>query len=145
MRIYLDTSVLIMYLYGEVEEPERFRFTQALFDRIEAGEIEAVISFYAQIYGYIARKSPPEDVDGALRTSLLVLLSLPLIVVPYLDRTRPASWRRKMSIRDATDVPHLAVALEKQCDAIVAYDESFRGAVEELAYYTPEELAVNRG
>jgi predicted nucleic acid-binding protein len=115
MKIYLDTCVLVVFLYGEFEEPERFRSTRALFDRIEAGEIEAVISFYAmqEIYGYIVRKSPPEDVDVAFRTGMLALFGLPLVVVPYLDRTRLEVWRRKTSARDATDIPHLAVAMEK--------------------------------
>ncbi|MBN1887436.1 MAG: type II toxin-antitoxin system VapC family toxin [Thermoflexales bacterium] len=142
MKIYLDTSVLVVFLYGEIEEPERFRSTRALFNRIEAGEIEAVISFYAmqEIYGYIVRKSPPEDVDVAFRTGMLALFSLPLVVVPYLDRTRLEAWRRKTSARDVTDIPHLAVAMERRCDVMAAYDETFRQAVEGLAYHTPEEL-----
>ena len=142
MTLYLDTSVLIVYLFGEVNEPERFRSSRVLFDRIESGEVKAVISFYAlqELYSYILRKSPPEDVDEAFRISLLTLFGLPLIVVPYLDRTKLELWRRKLSVSDATDLPHVAVALERNCDTIVAYDESFRGITDALVYHTPEEL-----
>lgn len=142
MRLYVDTSVLIVYLYGEATEPERFAHTAALFDRFATGEITAVFSLYTlqELHGYIRRVSPPEDVDEAFRTSVLELFSYPAIIAPYLDRLTLKRYRRKLNVRDATDVPHIVIALERQCDGIVAYDERFRDVAEVLAYYRPPDL-----
>ncbi len=58
MKIYLDTSTLIPFLYGELTEATRFVQMERLFRAIENGRIGGVISFYAfhELYEYLATK-----------------------------------------------------------------------------------------
>lgn len=123
MRAYLDASVLIAYLYGEIHAPERFVPARQLFTAIGEQRLEAVVTFYA----------------------LLELVRLPLIVVPYVERTQLNLWRRRFDIKDSSDVFHVVAALVNDCDALVAYDRHFLSVADLIPAYTPEEfLALPR-
>lgn len=140
MTIYLDSSVLIAYLYEELDQRERFLHAQRLFQRIQAGEVQAAISFYAlpELYSYVVEHYPDDEVNETFRTSMVELFSVPLIVIPFLDRTELNLWRRKFEIRDPTDALHVAAALARGCEGIVAYDEHFQDVADLIPYYTPE-------
>ncbi len=77
---------------------------------------------------------------------LVELFSLPLTILPFLDRTELNLWRRRFTISDPTDALHTAVALAHGCDAIIAYDQHFEAVSDHIPYHTPEEyLARYRG
>lgn len=142
MRAYLDASVLIVYLYGEIRAPERFVPTHQLFTAIAEQRLEAVVTFYAlqELHAFIKNRWLPSDVNETFRTALLELVRLPLIVIPYVERVQLNLWRRRFDIKDASDVFHVVAALVNDCDALVAYDRHFQGAADLIPAYTPEEF-----
>lgn len=142
MRAYLDASVLIAYLYGEIHAPERFVPVRQLFTAIGEKRLEAVVTFYAlqELHAFIKNRWLPADVNEAFRTALLELVRLPLIVVPYVERTQLNLWRRRFDIKDSSDIFHVVAALVNDCDALVAYDRHFLGAADLIPAYTPEEF-----
>ena len=142
MKVYLDTSALVPFLYGEFIEPARFVQMEQLFGYIEAGQITGVLSFYAfhELYEYLAANYPPDDVSDGFRHSLLELLRFPLTVAPHLDRTESNRLRRRFTIADPYDALHIATAIFHRCDAIVTYDAHFQAVADVIPVYTPEEL-----
>lgn len=147
MRAYLDASVLIVYLYGEIHAPERFLPTRQLFAAIEEQRFEAVITFYAlqELHAFIKNRWLPADVNETFRTALLEVVRVPLIVVPYVERAQLNLWRRRFDIRDSSDIFHVVAALVNDCDALVAYDRHFQDVADLIPAYTPEEfLALSR-
>ena len=141
MRVYLDSSVVLVYLYGELSEAERFPATESLFAAIAGQRIEGVVSFYLlpELYGYVAEKWPADDVSEVVRLGLVQLFSLPLLVRPFLERERLNLWQHRLQLLDTSDVGHAGTALETDCDAIVTYDHHFQKLVERISAWTPEE------
>lgn len=76
MKIYLDTSVLIVYLFGKEKEPERFKAVSNLFDRANNREFQVAISLYSfqEISEYIKDTFPLSLSTETFRLSLLLLL-----------------------------------------------------------------------
>jgi predicted nucleic acid-binding protein len=142
VRAYLDASVLIAYLYGEIHVPERFVPTYQLFTAIEEQRLEAVVTFYAlqELHAFIKNRWLPSDVNEAFRAALLELVRLPLIVIPYVERTQLNLWRRRFDIKDSSDVFHVVAALVNDCDALVAFDRHFLSVADLIPAYTPEEF-----
>ncbi|MCL4490163.1 MAG: type II toxin-antitoxin system VapC family toxin [Chloroflexi bacterium] len=138
---YLDSSFLIAYLYEERDDPERFRRANRLIGPIRGGSVEAVVSFYAlpELYSYVNRYQPREEVGGVFRASLIQLFSLPISIVPFLDRSELNHLRQRFTISDPYDARHVAAALFKGCDAIIAFDEHFREVSSVIPAYTPDE------
>lgn len=140
--IYLDSTILITYLYEEYEAIERFAQARRMFQAILAGKAEAAISFYAlpELYGYVESHFPQEEANTTFRLSLVTLFEIPLTVLPYLKRTERSLWRRRIRLRDSSDEPHVAIALARGCEAIITYDQHFQDAAELIPAYTPEEF-----
>jgi predicted nucleic acid-binding protein len=140
--IYLDSTILIAYLYEEYDAVECFAQARRVFQAIRAREIEAAISFYAlpELYGYVESHFLQEQANTAFRLSLVTLFEIPLTVLPYLKRTERSLWRRRIRLRDSSDEPHIAIALAHGCEAIVTYDQHFQDVAELIPAYTPEEL-----
>jgi predicted nucleic acid-binding protein len=140
--IYLDSSILITYLYEEYDAVERFAQARRMFQAIRAGETEAAISFYAlpELYGYVESHFPQEEANTTFRLSLVTLFEIPLTVLPYLKRTERSLWRHRIQLRDSSDEPHAAVALAHGCEAIITYDQHFQDVAELIPAYTPEEF-----
>jgi len=140
--IYLDSTVLITYLYEEYDAVERFAQARQLFQAIQAGETEAAISFYAlpELYGYVESHFPQEEANTTFRLSLVTLFEIPLTVLPYLKRTERNLWRHRIRLRDSSDEPHVAVALAHGCETIITYDEHFQDVADLISAYTPEEF-----
>jgi predicted nucleotidyltransferase len=48
MKVYLDTTVVSIQIFGGVSEQERKRHSDvlALFAKVDGGEIDAIVSFY---------------------------------------------------------------------------------------------------
>ncbi len=145
VRVYLDASVLIPFLYGALETPDRFASVERLFWEIHQRRVEAVVAFYAlqEVHRYIVRHAPVgENTDELFRDALRVLLDFPLIVVPYVERTEVNRWRHRVPIKDSTDVFHVAAAMGRDCGAIITYDRHFQDVTNVLPAYTPEEVLV---
>jgi predicted nucleic acid-binding protein len=140
--IYLDSTILITYLYEEYEAVERFTQARRVFQAIRVGDTEAAISFYVlpELYGYVESHFPQEEANTTFRLSLVTLFEIPLTVLSYLDRTERSLWRQRIRLRDSSDEPHVAIALARGCEAIITYDEHFQDVADLIPAYTPEEF-----
>ncbi len=138
---YLDSSVLIAYLYEERDQPERFAQSRRLMTAIQEGSVNAIVSFYAlpELYSHVEEEFSGDAIAIAFRSSLLRLLSLPIIIKPFLNRGDLNELRAKFTISDAHDARHVASALSSKCDAIITFDYHFRQVSNLIPVYTPEE------
>jgi len=136
MKIYLDTSVILVYLFGRYKEPERHTAVSQLFDKIRTGQLFACISLYAfqEIYRF-CQEHYQADVSNVFRLALLRLLEYPLEIRPLLTR-----HERRFTISDASDSSYVISAYINLCDAIVSYDSHFDEVKDFLNSLTPEAL-----
>ncbi len=140
--VYLDTTVLITFLYGKRIEPERFEQSRPLFAAMRDSSVEGVISFYAlpELYDYVEHHQPADEVNAVFRLSLVELFSLPITVAPFLDRAEFDQLRKQIQIPDPVDTRHTAVALSRKCDAIITFDHHFAQISNLILVYTPAEF-----
>ena len=140
--VYLDSTVLIALLYGETIEPARFEQCRRLRTAIHDGLTGAVVSFYAlpELFDYVERHQPTDEVNAVFRLSLVELLSLPIIIMPFLDRGDLNQLRQQIKIADPDDARHVAAALNRKCDAIIAFDHHFAQVANIIPTYTPAEF-----
>ena len=143
MKIYLDTSVILVYLFGRYTEPEKHAAVSQLFDRIGTGQLIACISLYAfqEIYRF-CQEHYQADVSNVFRLALLRLLEHPLEITPLLARHERLIYERRFTISDASDSPHVVSAYINRCDAIVSYDSHFDEVTDFINSLTPEVLIV---
>ncbi len=141
MKIYLDTSVILVYLFGQYTEPERHNIVSQLFDRIRMGRLTACISLYAfqEIYRF-CQEHYQADVSNVFRLALLCLLEHPIEITPLLARYEKLIYERQFTISDASDSPHVVSAHINHCDAIVSYDSHFDEVTVFINSLTPESL-----
>ena len=141
MKIYLDTSVILVYLFGQYKEPERHATVSQLFDEIRVGELFACISLYAfqEIYGF-CQEHYQADVSNVFRLALLRLLEHPIEITPLLARSEKLIYERRFTISDASDSPHVVAAYINRCDSIVSYDSHFDEVTDFINSLTPETL-----
>lgn len=133
MKVYLDTTVLVAYLFGELSATDADRQASAsdMFGMINtAADIEAFVSLYSLqeliIFAYDNYAS--DDAPTVLRLALLMLFQNEVTLLPLLDRIETLKYRRLVSISDRSDRPHVALAMKYHCDYILAYDEHFARA-----------------
>ncbi|MCX5886101.1 MAG: hypothetical protein NT096_09370 [Proteobacteria bacterium] len=144
MRIYLETSVINIYLFGKYSEFETKRFlaVKKLFEFINLEKISAVVSLYSvqEIYSFCKKVFTPADVGQISRVSLTVLFQNKFELAGLLTREERLLNRAKFSLSDLSDQPHAISAFLNKCDAVVTYDEHFRRIKDTLAVYTPDEI-----
>ena len=140
--VYLDSSVLIAYLYEESDQRERFEETRPLIGAVREGLIRAVVSFYAlpELYSHVNRYQPENQVNSVFRLGMAERFNLPIIVAPFLDRGDLKSLRQQFTITDPDDARHVAAALFKKCNAIVTFDHDFQQVSNLIPAYTPAEF-----
>lgn len=142
MNVYLDASVLIAYLYPTTADPNQVRQAQNLFDAHETARLQATVAFYSlsELYGYVYSNYPEEQCNDIFRASLAKLFNAPLTVKPFVDRTDVAQLRRRFTISDSSDVPHVVAALAFGCSAIITFDHHFNQVRDVIPVFTPDEF-----
>ena len=145
MKFYLDSSAVNVYLFGVEKEPERYPEVVALFDAINAGRADGVISVYTvQELCVYCRDFFPADVFAiTARLAMQKLLNARLQLVPLLTREEKIQHAREFPVRDPSDQSHAILAYLHGCDALVAYDEHFADIAHLVLYLQPGE-AVSR-
>ena len=145
MKIYLDTSVTNVWLFGRDKEAERFEQTVRLFDAINAGKLEAIVSLYTvqEVCAYCADNFPPEMAATVSRLAIHQLLGNELGLVPLLNRMARLLHGKSLAIRDASDQPHVISALIHHCGAIVTYDTHFQDVADLIPCFLPQELMAH--
>ena len=141
-RVYLDTSVVIVLLFGREKEPERYASVQRLFEGIDAGQIAGLVSVYTvQEVCLFCREHFSEQVpEQVAALALRALFQHDLRLVPLITRAEKLAHVRGFEMHDAADRPHAIAAYVNRCDAIVAYDEHFEDIADKLSYLQPEAL-----
>jgi len=141
LRLYLDTSVLTVYLFGRDREPNRYPHTARLFDEINAGRADGLISLYAlqEVVAFCQDNFPAEDVEGVAALAFRVLFLNRIRVCGMLSRQQRVLNARRFPIEDPSDLPHAMTAHLQQCDAIVTYDSHFAAISDRIAVFSPEE------
>ena len=71
---------------------------------------------------------------------LLEVLQHRIGVFRFLSREERLIHRRKFTIHDPSDEPHVIAALLSECDAILTYDTHFDDIRDVIPAYTPETL-----
>ncbi|MHA1632463.1 MAG: type II toxin-antitoxin system VapC family toxin [Candidatus Freyarchaeota archaeon] len=142
MRIYLETTILVMLCFGKQLEPQKYDAVEELFRRIERGEVEAVVSFYSLHELYVfAIENFPEDISRSTgKEALMRILSSNVEISPLLDREKRIMYGRELKIRDSSDVPHAISAVVEGCDCLVTYDSHFRDVADKISVKEPEDL-----
>jgi predicted nucleic acid-binding protein len=147
MKVYLDTTVVSVQIFGGFSEQERERHSdvQTLFAKIDSGEIDAIVSFYVlqELYTICAELSDAAELETFAREVLLEILRRRIGVFRLLTREERLVHRHRFTIRDPSDEPHVISALLSGCDAIVTYDTHFDDVRDLIPVYTPTELMAS--
>ena len=140
MRLYLDSSVTNVYLFGAVKEPHRYPDVVRLFSAISANEVDGVVSVYTvqEICVYCYEFFPEESCAEIARLAIHKLMGTRLHLVPLLTREEKTRHARSFQMRDPSDQPHVILAYLYHCDAIVAYDEHFKDTSHLVPYLQPD-------
>lgn len=141
-RTYLDTSVVNVWLFGEKTEPLRYPPVVELFERLDAGEFQGLISLYTlqEVYAFCEDNFPADEAREAAKLAFQELLNTSLEIAPMLKRLERLLHQRQFSMRDASDQPHAILAHLNACQAIVTYDERFKDIEHLINIYTPAEF-----
>jgi len=145
MKVYLDTTIITLLLFGQKRNPERFAEVKQLFDAIDDGQVAAVISIYAlqELCSFCYANFPTEDAPTVTRLAFYELLAHELLLTPLLSRTDRIVLSRRFPIRDASDQAHAGVAHREGCSYIITYDSHFQDIADLLPSLTAGEL-LNR-
>lgn len=146
MKIYLDTSVIHIYLFGKYSaiEADRFPIVSELFELINSKKALAIVSLYSiqEIYSFCKRTFSPDDVGHVSRIALSILFKNEFALTGFLTREERLLNRVKFNMNDLSDQPHAISAFLNNCDAIVTYDEHFQKIKDVVSVYTPQEVVA---
>ena len=147
MKVYLDTSVVSVQVFGGFSENERERYpdVQTLFARIDDGEIDAIVSFYVlqELYAICADLADTQGPEAFAREALLELLQRRIGIFRLLTREERLIHRSRFVLRDPSDEPHVIAAFVSGCEAIVTYDSHFDDVRDIVPVYTPASLIAS--
>lgn len=127
MRAYLETSVLVVYCFGEKLEPDRYKTVKSLFDKVNSEEIKGVVSFYSlhELFIFAIENFPPDMGRIIGKQALEEILKNRIEIIPLLNREQRIQYSREIKLNDPSDVPHAILAFIEKCDCIVTYDTHF--------------------
>lgn len=144
MKVYLDTTVIQVLLFGEHTERDRKRRpeTLALFEAIDQRKLDAVVSFYAlqEIYAFCQNAFPATLSGRIARRALAAICEREVELVGLLSRQQRLLHRRTFDLPDASDEPHVILAYITGCEFIVTYDEHFDAVREKIGVCTPAQI-----
>lgn len=145
MNIYLDTSVITVYLFGRYSEIEskRFPIVARLFNLINSNKVHAVISLYSIQEIFVFCKTIfGSEVGNIARSAFLELFKNEFSLTGLLTREERLLYRMKFNLDDLSDQPHAISAYLNNCNAIVTYDSHFLQIKDIISIYTPDEIVL---
>ncbi len=142
MKVYLDTTILTVYLFGQQLHPDRYADTVMFFAKLSSGNVEAVVSIYAlqELCSYCYNTFPQPHAPHATRLAFAQLLDVSLLVVPLLSRADRILYSRRFPMSDTSDQVHTCTAYREGCSAIVTYDHHYQEVASLISVVTPAEL-----
>ena len=145
--VYLDTTVLLAYTLTRLVEKERYRHVAILMEKVNAGEVIALTSFYALHELFLfALKNAPTSEDGRQlgKEALLDVLQTGVGVLPMITREeRVLHARTFAALQDSSDLPHAISAHLAGCQVLVSHDRHFAALPAILKWKRPEELVAS--
>lgn len=142
MRVYLDTTVITLLLFGQRSQPERHAEVAGLFEALDAGRLQAVLSLYAlqELCAFCYENFPAEQAPRVTRLAFRELFGHELLIAPLLSRMDRIILSRRFPMQDASDQVHAATAYKQGCDAITTYDQHYQDIVDRLPCLTAGEV-----
>ena len=142
--LYLDTTVLIAYTLTRLIERERHADVVALIEKINAGEVVALTSFYAlhEVLVFALRNAPSLELGIRIgKDALLQILQTEIGVLPMVTREERILNARTFSvIKDSSDAAHAISAYLNGCQFLVSYDKHFEDLPPLLEWKSPKDL-----
>lgn len=144
MKAYLDTSIVNVLLFGEysIKEKKRHVSVKALFDEIDAGRIDTIVSIYAiqEIFAFCKLTFSPENAGHVAREAIGELCKHRFELIGLITRMERLIYKRDFILEDSTDQPHAIAAHIHHCEYIVTYDHHYDAVKNQFRVVTPEEL-----
>lgn len=144
MKAYLDTSIVNVLLFGEhsIKEKKRHVSVKALFEKINAGRIDAIVSIYAiqEIFAFCKLTFAPENAGHVAREAIGELCKHRFELIGLITRMERLIYKRDFVLEDSTDQPHAIAAHIHQCEYIVTYDHHYSAVKNRFRVVTREEL-----
>jgi len=143
LKVYLDTSVITIYLFGPYSKRENRRLPSVneLFKRINEKHLHALISLYTlqEIYIFCKIHFATDEVGHIAKKALAFLFQNDFELIGLLSREDHLIYNRQFNLDDPSDQPHAISAYLSKCDAIITYDTHFQKIKDKIPAYTPEE------
>jgi len=142
VRAYLETSVIIVYCFGEELEPARYKPVKSLFDKINSNGIEGVVSFYSlnELFMFAIENFPSNISRIVVKKVIKKLFETEIEIIPLLNREQRIQYSAGIKLNDASDVPHAILSLIEKCDCIVTYDSHFNKIDNIIKIRKPDDL-----
>jgi len=141
VKVYLDTTAVILFLFGQQRHPDRYAEIAALFDALDAGRLEAVVSIYAlqELCAFCYGNFPVEQAPRVTRLAFHELLGHELLLAPLLTRMERIILSRRFPLKGASDQAHVATAYHNGCQAIITYDQYYQDIANRFSCLTAGE------
>lgn len=143
MKIYVETSVILIALFGDSSEREksRYPFVQELFEWINTKRVNAIISLYVlqEIYAFCLQICTGLEIEHFAKEVFREVFQNELGIAGLLTREQRLIYGRQFDrLMDASDQPHAISAFLSGCHCIITYDSHFDAIKEQLPVFTPE-------
>ena len=145
MKVYLDTTAIIIFLFGQQRYPDRYAEMAALFDALDAGRLQAVISIYAlqELCAFCYGNFPVEQAPRVTRLTFHELLGHELLLAPLLSLMDRIILSRRFPLKDTSDQTHVATAYHNGCQAVITYDQHYQDITDRFSCLTAGEALVS--
>ena len=142
MKVYIETSSLIIFLFGKEKESIKYQEIFSLFKIFKSKNVDVIISFYTlhEIFNFCVDNFPLKLRDEVIRLAFLKLFSTKIIIKPLLKREERIVHKNKFVMEDSTDQVHVITAFVNGCDVIITYDSHFKAVKQFVNSYTPSEF-----
>lgn len=144
MKVYLDTSVINVHLFGRYSEIEMVRApgVDKLFSLINADSINAIVSLYTiqEIFVFCRKTFAGGEAGHIARISLAALFADRFELVGLLSREERLIHRNRFMMSDLSDQPHAISAFINKCNAIITFDKHFKENADLMPAFTPDEF-----
>ena len=144
MKIYIDTSVILIKLFGASSEREksRYPFVEELFELINTMRVNAIISLYVlqEIYAFCRQICTESEIEYFAKEVFRELFQNELGIAGMLTREQRLIYGRQFNLVDASDQPHAVSSFLSGCNCLITYDSHFDVIKEQLPVFTPESL-----
>lgn len=114
MKIYLDTSILAVLLFGgySASDKKRKSVVAKVCEIIEKRNFRAVISIYVlqEIYSLAKALCQPDELETFSWMTFRELFRFNFGLLGLLPRDKRLLFRNKFPIQDSTDEPHVISA-----------------------------------